>query len=76
MEIRILIILLEKRKKKTNFYNKLIEWIPFDRLENIQEIGFSTVYSANWIDDRRVYDVDLNKGTPSREKTSRLHSKT
>ncbi|RHZ69450.1 hypothetical protein Glove_283g151 [Diversispora epigaea] len=32
---------------------KLIEWIPFDKFQNIKEIakgGFSTVYYAKWID--------------------------
>ncbi|RHZ88725.1 hypothetical protein Glove_21g181 [Diversispora epigaea] len=32
---------------------KVIEWIPYDRFKNIQEIakgGFSTIYYAKWID--------------------------
>ncbi|CAG8543527.1 17172_t:CDS:10, partial [Acaulospora morrowiae] len=37
-------------------YEKIIEWIPFDRLNNIQHIGkggFGDVFSANWIDGKR-----------------------
>ncbi len=37
-------------------YDDVIEWIEFHQLENIQKIGkggFSTVYSANWI-NRKV----------------------
>ncbi|RHZ88237.1 hypothetical protein Glove_25g5 [Diversispora epigaea] len=33
-----------------------LEWIPFDRIENLQEIGkggFATVYSATWVDGPR-----------------------
>src|SRR5690349_14413649 len=33
--------------------NELIEWIPYDRFEGIQEIakgGFGTIYYAEWID--------------------------
>ncbi|CAG8621287.1 570_t:CDS:10, partial [Acaulospora morrowiae] len=37
-------------------YDKVIEWIPFDRLNNIQQIGkggFGDVFFANWIDGKR-----------------------
>ncbi|CAG8578589.1 9817_t:CDS:10, partial [Acaulospora morrowiae] len=37
-------------------YDKVIEWIPFNRLNNIQQIGkggFGDVFSANWIDGKR-----------------------
>ncbi|CAG8616013.1 8240_t:CDS:2, partial [Acaulospora morrowiae] len=43
-------------------YDKVIEWIPFDRLNNIQQIGkggFGSVFSANWIDGKRKV---LNNG--------------
>ena len=35
-----------------------LEWVPFDRFEDIKQIGeggFSKVYSAKWIDGRSVY---------------------
>ncbi|RHZ83574.1 hypothetical protein Glove_91g19 [Diversispora epigaea] len=34
-------------------YQEIIEWIPFDRLENVTYLakgGFGTVYKANWLD--------------------------
>src|ERR1044071_6130158 len=37
--------------------NKL-EWVPFDRFEDIKQIGkggFAKVYSAKWIDGQTVY---------------------
>jgi serine/threonine protein kinase len=37
------------------WYNKLLEWIPFDRFNNIEHIGkggFGDVYKAKWIDGR------------------------
>ncbi|CAG8555762.1 16716_t:CDS:10, partial [Acaulospora morrowiae] len=37
-------------------YDEVIEWIPFSRLSNIQEIGkggFGCVYSAIWLDGKR-----------------------
>ncbi|RIB23129.1 kinase-like domain-containing protein [Gigaspora rosea] len=39
----------------------VIEWIPFDRLENIKKIGkggFSSVFSANWLDGIRKIGGD------------------
>src|SRR5579864_3000945 len=35
-----------------------LEWLPFDRFENIKQIGeggFAKVYSATWIDGRADY---------------------
>ncbi|RHZ78541.1 hypothetical protein Glove_162g60 [Diversispora epigaea] len=36
-----------------NKYQEIIEWIPFNRLENITYLakgGFGTIYKANWLD--------------------------
>ncbi|EXX75459.1 kinase-like domain-containing protein [Rhizophagus irregularis DAOM 181602=DAOM 197198] len=38
---------------------KLIEWVQFDRFEDIKQIGeggFTKVYSATWIDDKTYYE--------------------
>ncbi|RHZ85585.1 hypothetical protein Glove_64g113 [Diversispora epigaea] len=49
-------------------YQEIIEWIPFDRLENITYLakgGFGTVYKANWLDGFIKYnmqDVWYRKG--------------
>ncbi|RIB25549.1 kinase-like domain-containing protein [Gigaspora rosea] len=40
-------------------YERMNEWIPFDRLNNIKKIGqggFSSVYSATWLDGIRKHD--------------------
>ncbi|KAF0498183.1 serine/threonine protein kinase [Gigaspora margarita] len=40
----------------TEEYEKIVEWIPFERFEKVQEIGkggFSYVYSATWVDGLR-----------------------
>jgi hypothetical protein len=39
--------------------NDFLEWVPFDRFEDIKQIGvggFSKVYSATWIDGKAYYD--------------------
>ncbi|EXX67867.1 kinase-like domain-containing protein [Rhizophagus irregularis DAOM 181602=DAOM 197198] len=47
--------LIQKCQSETLFTNKIIEWIPYNNLQNISyltEGGFSKVYTANWIDGR------------------------
>ena len=45
--------------------NKVLEWIPYDRFENIEylaEGGFGTVYKAIWIDgDIQNWDINQSK---------------
>src|ERR1043165_1369583 len=39
-------------------YPLFLEWVPFDRFEEIKQIGeggFAKVYSAKWIDDKAYY---------------------
>ena len=39
-------------------YPKFLEWVAFDRFENVKQIGeggFAKVYSATWIDGRAKY---------------------
>ncbi|RIB01920.1 kinase-like domain-containing protein [Gigaspora rosea] len=55
---------IKHAQMNTPYYHKIIEWIPFDRLENVQKIGkggFSTIYSATWIDGKRAYSLDETK---------------
>src|ERR1044072_1063180 len=48
--------------KDTTIYNTggySLEWVPFDRFEDIKQIGeggFAKVYSAKWIDDQANYE--------------------
>ena len=40
-----------------------LEWVPFDRFEDIKQIGeggFAKVYSATWIDGQSVVNVNGN----------------
>src|SRR2546421_8257678 len=40
-------------------YSLFLEWIPFDRFEDIKQIGeggFAKVYSAKWIDGQANYE--------------------
>ncbi|RHZ79743.1 hypothetical protein Glove_141g46 [Diversispora epigaea] len=44
---------IQQMQLNANKYQEIIEWIPFDRLENITYLakgGFGTVYKANWLD--------------------------
>ncbi|RIB03658.1 kinase-like domain-containing protein [Gigaspora rosea] len=57
----------ETRKFQFNAtaYEKVIEWIPFDRLIDIKIIGkggFGTVYSSIWLDGKRVIEGDNSVG--------------
>src|SRR5947209_17237107 len=39
-------------------YPRFLEWVPFDRFEDIKQIGeggFAKVYSAKWIDGQAIY---------------------
>src|SRR5436305_7730517 len=43
---------------KGNYCPLFLEWVPFDRFEDIKQIGeggFAKVYSAKWIDGRSKY---------------------
>ncbi|KAF0408127.1 serine/threonine protein kinase [Gigaspora margarita] len=47
---------------KTTKYENVIEWIPFDRIDIIKEIGkggFGSVFSATWLDGiRKIDNID------------------
>ncbi|RIB00599.1 kinase-like domain-containing protein, partial [Gigaspora rosea] len=48
---------------RTTFYGHMIEWIPFDRLNNIKKIGeggFGSVFSATWLDGIRIRSREQN----------------
>jgi hypothetical protein len=42
----------------SKYHPIFLEWVPFDRFEDIKQIGeggFAKVYSANWIDGQAIY---------------------
>jgi hypothetical protein len=48
---------------KATKYEDVIEWIPFNKLVNIQMIGkggFGSVFSATWLDGKRMV-LDKNR---------------
>ncbi|RIB20888.1 hypothetical protein C2G38_1152820 [Gigaspora rosea] len=50
---------------RTTAFEKVIEWIPFNRLRNIKVIGqggFGKVYSAIWLDGKRMVEGDISVG--------------
>ncbi|RIB19598.1 kinase-like domain-containing protein [Gigaspora rosea] len=59
-------------------YEELIEWVPFDRLSNVKEIGkggFGSVYSTIWLDgisttlQYYVSDLGLSKNKDKKDET-------
>ncbi|EXX53985.1 Dbf20p [Rhizophagus irregularis DAOM 197198w] len=52
-------IIYDARKSNGRFYDfKILEWVPFDRFEDLKQIGeggFAKVYSATWIDGKVKY---------------------
>ena len=59
-------------KETVESYN-FLQWVPFDRFENINQIGvggFAKVYSATWIDGKAYYDKQNDKSWKKREPKS------
>ena len=49
------------KKQPYNDYLLFLEWVPFDRFQDIKPIGeggFAKVYSAKWIDGQAKYTKD------------------
>src|SRR5207248_11763491 len=47
--------LIQKCQLKTLAPDKIVEWIPYNKLQNIEYLtkgGFSKIYKADWIDGR------------------------
>jgi hypothetical protein len=45
--------LIYESQRKAEHYHRNLEWISFDRLKDIKQIGeggFSKIYSATWLD--------------------------
>ncbi|RIB13983.1 kinase-like domain-containing protein [Gigaspora rosea] len=63
-------VYIKELQLKVTKYEDVIEWIPFNRLDNVQKIGeggFSSVFSATWLDGKRIVTGGLlTKYTQSR----------
>jgi len=53
---------------KATKYENVIEWIPFNRLDNVQKIGDK--FSATWLDGKRCVDGDGLKKEYTQSRTS------
>ncbi|RIB20867.1 kinase-like domain-containing protein [Gigaspora rosea] len=70
---------IKEFQRKALSYTKVIEWIPFDRLDKIRKIGqggFSSVYLATWLDGMRKIDYVKERYVRTREKSSEVALKT
>ncbi|GBB84916.1 hypothetical protein RclHR1_01150020 [Rhizophagus clarus] len=57
-------LIQEMQLKIQNYNDIIVEWIPYDQLNDIKEIGkdvFATLYSATWIDGPLKYNTVNNK---------------
>src|SRR5438045_3781655 len=58
-------LIYESQLKTTCYYNNL-EWIPYDRFQDIKSIGeggFAIIYSATWLDGEPKFDMKTKKRT-------------
>ncbi|RIB30312.1 hypothetical protein C2G38_2026928 [Gigaspora rosea] len=56
---------IKEFQHKARGYEEVIEWIPFNRLNNVQKIGergFGSVFSATWLDGKRIVSFNLTEG--------------
>ena len=61
--------LIQKCQMETLMPSKIIEWIPYNKLQNIKYLtkgGFSEIYTASWIDGR-YWEWDTKKQQLTRE---------
>ena len=56
--------LIYKSQLKTKDYDNNLEWIPYDRFQDIKLIGeggFANIFSATWLDGRPIFDETIKK---------------
>src|SRR5688572_33376483 len=56
--------LIYKSQLLTINYYKNLEWIPYDRFQDIKSIGeggFANIYSATWLDGKPIWDITTKK---------------
>src|SRR6266487_6421068 len=61
-------LIYESQLKTSCYYNNL-EWIPYDRFQDIKSIGeggFASIYSATWLDGKQI--LSKNDITKKRSK--------
>src|SRR3954452_25544537 len=56
--------LIHESQLKTKHYYRNLEWIPYDRFQDIKSIGeggFAKIFSATWLDGIPIYPVTNTK---------------
>ena len=67
-------LIYQSQLKTVSYYNNL-EWIPYDRLQNIKPIGeggFAKIFSATWLDGKLILDRTKKRTAPIRVALKRL----
>ena len=58
--------LIYESQLKTEHYDENLEWISYDRFQDIKSIGeggFANIYSATWLDGEPIFDEKTKKRT-------------
>src|SRR5213079_2177121 len=59
--------LIYELRLKTKRYDSNLEWIPYDRFQNIKLIGeggFANIFSATWLDGKPKIDTTKKRTGP------------
>ena len=59
-------LIYESQLKIKNYSSPNLEWIPYDRFQDIKSIGeggFANIYSATWLDGEPIFDETTKKRT-------------
>src|SRR5215213_8583063 len=67
--------LIYESQLKTNHYYSNLEWIPYDRFQDIKSIGeggFANIFSATWLDGEPEYSNTKQRTSPIRVALKKL----
>ena len=67
--------LIYESQLQTKHYYRNLEWIPYDRFQDIESIGeggFANIYSATWLDGKPIYDKTKKRTKPIRVALKKL----
>src|ERR1700743_2211018 len=59
--------LIYESQLKTEHYSNHLEWIPYDRFQDIKSIGeggFANIYSATWLDGEPIFGKTKERAKP------------
>ena len=68
-------LIYQSQLKVDNYYDAHLEWIPYDRLQNIKPIGeggFAKIFSATWLDGKLILDRTKKRTVPIRVALKKL----